>query len=37
MLVSLIGRNLGDRSVRDAQFIPQPGRTFAVRLEGTFR
>lgn len=37
LLVSLIGRNLTDRSVRDAQFIPQPGRTFAVRLEGTFR
>ncbi len=37
LLLSLVGRNLGDRSVRDAQFIPQPGRTFALRLEGTFR
>jgi iron complex outermembrane receptor protein len=33
LLVTLEGRNLGDRSVRDALFFPQPGRTLALRVE----
>ena len=33
MRVALIGRNLTDRAVRDAQFFPQPGRTLSVRVE----
>src|SRR5690606_3050823 len=28
--------NLGDELVRDAQFFPQPGRSWLVRLEGTW-
>ncbi len=31
--VSLIGRNLTNRSVRDGIFLPQPGRQLAVRVE----
>ena len=30
-------RNVGDRSVRDARFFPQPGRTLSVTVEGRFR
>jgi len=33
LLVTLEGRNLTDRSVRDALFFPQPGRTVALRVE----
>ncbi|HVP29902.1 MAG TPA: TonB-dependent receptor [Myxococcota bacterium] len=36
LLVSLMGRNLTDRSVRDALFFPQPGRTVAIRAEAWF-
>lgn len=36
LLLSLIGQNLTDRSVRDALFLPQPGRTFALRAEVGF-
>lgn len=32
----LEGENLGDRSVRDARFFPQPGRRVGVRLEGAW-
>jgi len=33
LLVTLEGKNLGDVAVRDAQFFPQPGRSFALRVE----
>jgi iron complex outermembrane receptor protein len=33
LLLTLEGRNLTDQSVRDALFFPQPGRTFALRVE----
>jgi hypothetical protein len=33
LLLTLEGRNLGDVAVRDAQFFPQPGRSFALRVE----
>jgi hypothetical protein len=33
LLVSLTGDNLGDVSVRDAQFFPQPGRWLTLRVE----
>ena len=33
LLFSVTGRNLGDVSVRDAAFFPQPGRSLAFRLE----
>jgi outer membrane cobalamin receptor len=33
LLLSVTGRNLGDVSVRDAAFFPQPGRTLAFRIE----
>ena len=33
LLLSVTGRNLGDVSVRDAAFFPQPGRSVAFRIE----
>jgi outer membrane cobalamin receptor len=33
LLLTLEGKNLGDVAVRDAQFFPQPGRSFALRVE----
>jgi vitamin B12 transporter len=33
LLLSVTGRNLGDVSVRDAAFFPQPGRSLAFRIE----
>lgn len=33
LLLTLEGTNLTDRTVRDAQFFPQPGRSFAMRVE----
>ena len=33
LLFSVIGTNLSDQSVRDAQFFPQPGRIVTFRLE----
>jgi outer membrane receptor protein involved in Fe transport len=33
VLVTLEGRNLTDRAVRDAQFFPQPGRSFTLRVD----
>ena len=33
LLLTLEGTNLSDRAVRDAQFFPQPGRSFALRVE----
>jgi outer membrane receptor protein involved in Fe transport len=33
LTLSVEGKNLTDEIVRDAQFFPQPGRSFAVRLE----
>lgn len=36
LLLSFIGSNLTDVSVRDAQFFPQPGRVLSVKAEATF-
>lgn len=36
LLLTLIAENLTDRSVRDALFFPQPGRSFALRAEAWF-
>lgn len=33
LLLSLTARNVGDVSVRDAQFFPQPGRSLSFRVE----
>jgi len=33
LLLSVTGRNLGDVSVRDTAFFPQPGRSLAFRIE----
>ncbi|MCA9504027.1 MAG: TonB-dependent receptor [Spirochaetaceae bacterium] len=34
--LSVRGRNLGDEALRDARFLPRPGRSFAVALESVF-
>ena len=36
LIVSFGVKNLTDRSVRDAEFFPQPGRSFYTRVEATF-
>ena len=36
LTLSLEGKNLTDETVRDAEFFPQPGRSFALRLEAAW-